>query len=123
MIRRSLSSFKYAFNGIAALFRMEKNAKIHAVFAILAIVLGFALHIAISAFLLVFFAIVLVIFAEAVNTAIERTIDLVETESSQMVRLVKDISAGAVLIAAIAAIFLGIAVFGGRILQLIGVIH
>jgi diacylglycerol kinase (ATP) len=102
---------------------MEKNAKIHAVFAILAIVLGFALHIAISAFLLVFFAIVLVIFAEAVNTAIERTIDLVETESSQMVRLVKDISAGAVLIAAIAAIFLGIAVFGGRILQLIGVIH
>jgi diacylglycerol kinase len=37
-----------------------------------------------------------------------------------MVKLVKDISAGAVLIAAIAAIFLGVVVFGGRLLQIIG---
>ncbi len=120
MIRRSLATFRYAINGIGALFRTEKNSRIHAVFAILAVVLGFALHIAISAFLLVFFAIVLVIFAEAVNTAIERTIDLVETDSSQMVKLIKDISAGAVLITAIAAIFLGVVVFGGRLLQIIG---
>lgn len=66
-----------------------------------------------------FFAILLVFLAEVVNTALEKTLDLIEPNHHDQVGVIKDIAAGAVLVAAIGAAGIGAAVFlpyllGGR---------
>jgi len=60
----------------------------------------------------VLFAILVVFLAEIFNTAIEKTLDLVQPDHHEQVRLVKDMAAGAVLVAAAGAVAIGIIVFG-----------
>jgi undecaprenol kinase/diacylglycerol kinase (ATP) len=115
----SLDSFKYAFRGFKVVLSSERNARIHLVFAVLAILAGILLKISLYQASLVVLAIVLVFFAEIVNSAIEKTLDITTTESNQMVKLVKDMTAAGVLVTAIGAIVIGVLVFGPRIWQLI----
>lgn len=62
-------------------------------------------------FMLMLFSITLVIFAEMINTAIERTVDLVVQEYNPIAKYVKDVSAGAVLITALNAVVVAYLVF------------
>lgn len=61
--------------------------------------------------MLLIFAISLVIVAELFNTAIEKVVDLITDRYHPLAKLVKDISAGAVLIAAINSIVVGYLLF------------
>ncbi|MBI2797964.1 diacylglycerol kinase family protein [Candidatus Saccharibacteria bacterium] len=115
----SLDSFKYALRGVKVVLSSERNARIHLVFAILAIAAGIVLQISLYQASLVVLAIVLVFFAEIVNSAIEKTLDITNTESNQMVKLVKDMTAAGVLVTAVGAVLVGILVFGPRVWQLI----
>jgi diacylglycerol kinase len=65
--------------------------------------------------LLIIIAIALVFIAEMFNTVVELMIDLITTEQSPLARRAKDIAAGAVLVAALAAAAIGCAVFGPRL--------
>ena len=67
----ALSSFKYALRGLKEVIKSERNAKIHLVLAFLAIIFSIVLRVGVLEFLFVFTSIVLVLFAEIVNTAIE----------------------------------------------------
>lgn len=115
----SLDSFKYAFRGLRVVVSGERNARIHLAFAVLAILASIVLRISISQTIFVIFAIVLVFFAEITNSAIEKTLDITSTESNQMVKLIKDMTAGGVLVCAAGAAMVAILVFGPRIWQLI----
>jgi len=107
-----LQSFRYAFAGIAGIFRQEPNAKLHAVASILAIGLGFYRHITSIQWIALVIVISLVWITEALNTCVEELCDLwCKGEIHPRVKIIKDIAAGAVLIAAIAAVITGLIIF------------
>lgn len=106
-----LNSLEHAWHGVKHVFRHERNARIHMIWAILALVLGLLLRLPASQLAAVFFAVVIVFLAEVFNTAIERTLDLIDPHENKRVKMIKDMSAGAVLIAAVAAVLIGLAIF------------
>jgi len=75
-------------------------------------------------FLFVFSSIVMVFFSEIVNTAIEKSLDLISQENNHLVQLIKDMMAAAVLVTALGAIVVAGVVFGPKFYQiLIGLIN
>jgi len=115
----ALSSFKYAIRGLKEVIKSERNAKIHLFLAFLAIVSSIILRVGVLEFLFVFLSIVLVIFAEIVNTAIEKTLDLISQENNHAIQITKDMMAAAVLLTAIGAIVVAGIVFIPRIIEII----
>ena len=111
MRQNFFSSTVHAWHGVVHVIRHERNARIHLAFAVMGIVLGLLLHISNEGLAAVFFAVLIVFLSEVFNTAIERTLDLVEPRQNSQVKLIKDMAAGAVLLAAVGAVFIGIAVF------------
>ena len=114
-----INSLKAAVNGVLEVLRGERNAKIHLAVAFLVLLLGVMLGISSAEWAAVFFAILLVFLAEIVNTAIEKTLDLIDTKQNPRIRLIKDMTAGAVLVAAFGAAIVGVAVFWPYLLGLI----
>jgi len=101
---------KYALKGLLHATRAERNMRIHAAAAVGAIALGVYGRITPAEWLWVLLAIALVIGAEAVNTAIERVVDLtVGTAREPLAGQAKDAAAGAVLVlAAFSLVVLGV---------------
>ena len=115
----TLASFKYAFRGLKAVISSERNAKIHLGFAVLAILLSLIVRVSAMEFLFVFSSIVMVFFSEIVNTAIEKSLDLISQENNHLVQLIKDMMAAAVLVTALGAIVVAGVVFGPKFYQIL----
>jgi len=118
-IKKRVLSFKYAFNGIFYFIKSQHNAWIHIVAAFFAIVFGFIFNISVTEWCIIIIIISLVLSAEAFNTAIEKIVDLVSPEYNKLAGIIKDVSAGAVLILAIAAALTGIIIFLPKFLIII----
>jgi diacylglycerol kinase len=104
-------SFYYAIAGILRFFKTEHNAWLHLVATIGVIVLTTVCRVtAIEAVMLVF-SIGAVWVAEVFNTCIEKMMDFVSTKKHPQIQLIKDMAAGAVLIAAITALITGLIIF------------
>jgi len=114
-----INSLKAALNGIAEVLRSERNAKIHLGVAVLVVAAGIILGISSYEWGAVLFAMLLVFLAEIVNTAIEKTLDLIDERRNPKIGIIKDMTAGAVLIAAVGAVIVGITVFWPYILGVI----
>ena len=106
-----MKSFAFAFKGLAELIKSEPNARIHVGASVVAIIAGFLLNISKLEWCAVFIAIALVISSEAFNTAIEKLVDHLFPYQNEIARIIKDISAGAVLICAIIALIVGLIIF------------
>jgi diacylglycerol kinase (ATP) len=111
-----LTSFKYAFNGIAKSVYIESKIRFHYLAAVAVIIAGFFFNVSLTSWALLVFAIGLVIVSEMFNTAIEKIVDLVSPQQHPLAGLVKDLAAGAVLISAITAAIIGLLVFLPEIL-------
>src|SRR5574344_22889 len=112
------SMFSNAFKGIRLALKSERNTRIHFIVAITVLFLGCLLHFTPVEFCFLIIAIALVIIAEMVNSAIEFALDAVfRNRYSKMVVMAKDISAGAVMLATICSVVVGILLFGGKILM------
>jgi len=118
-IKNRIKSFGYAFRGIGLFFRSGIHAKIHFGAAIIVILLGFYFRVSIVEWMLLTFAIAIVLAAEAFNTAIELLSDLVEPNFDERIARIKDISAAAVLFLAFGSLIIGGFVFLPRFLSLI----
>ena len=77
--------------------------------------LGFALGLSLGEWLWIVTAIAGVWLAEAFNTALERLADVVSLERDARLKVVKDVAAAGVLVAAIAALVIGILIFYPRL--------
>lgn len=110
-IRNRLRSFIYAFRGIRIMLVNEHNAWIHAMAAIVVIVLGFVYRVNITEWFFLVLSIGFVLFAEAVNSSIEELTDLISPAYNVKAGRAKDIGAGAVLIAALTAATIGLLIF------------
>lgn len=118
--QRLCQRFGWAGRGVLVMLRTQANARIHAGAAVVVIVAGFAFHISAGEWCAVVGAIGLVFALEAVNTAVEAVVDLASPEVHPLAERAKDVAAGAVLIAAIAAAVIGLLIFGPRVLALLG---
>lgn|SRR5690554_6095335 len=112
---RLLNSFKYAFEGLIHALKTQLNMKIHFLITFLVLILCIFFQISRIELLMVFFSIFLVIMMELVNTAIEIIIDMISKEYRISARIAKNVSAGAVLIAAINALIVGFLIFGDKL--------
>lgn len=116
--QKLINSFKYAFSGIATSFKTERNMKIHMLATVMVILLGFMLKIDKIEWMMCIFAITIVTSAELFNTAIETTVDMITQEKNEKAKIAKDVSAGAVLVAAIGAAIVGLIIFLPKIWQI-----
>jgi len=112
-----LESFNVAFEGIIHVLRTQRNMRIHFAIAIGVIVAALAFDVSRLELIALLLAIVFVLIAEMINTALEAAVDVASTSFDPMAKLAKDIAAGAVLIAAINAVAIGYLVFSGQVAE------
>lgn len=115
-LKSRIRSFGYALAGLKLFFRTEHNAWIHLAATGLVIIISFLLKISGMEWVGVLFAIGLVCSAEAFNTCIEKMMDRLLPQQDDTVKYVKDLAAGAVLIAAIVAAIIGMIIFLPKII-------
>jgi len=106
-----LRSVLFALQGVKQFFSRDRNGKIQTVFGITAIVLGFTVSLPSFQWLLVLFCIGLVISLEMINSAIEKYCDLVTTDFHPGIKVIKDVAAGAVLVASLMSLVIGLIIF------------
>ena len=105
-------SFKYALNGIYYVFKTSRNFKIQLVFALISFILGSLLQISKSSYLILVATIMSVLILETLNTSIETIVDLViKKEFSNLAKISKDASAGAVLLGSITSVIIAVYIF------------
>ena len=99
-----VDSFNYAIEGLIYVLRTQKNMRVHFLFSVLILLLAIYLNISKLELLILLVAIAFVLFSEMFNTAIEYTVDLASNTVNPLARIIKDISAGAVLLTAVNAL-------------------
>ena len=109
-----IESLNSAAEGFVYVLRTQRNMRLHFLFATLVLVLGIYLELPKMELLLLLGAITLVLVLEMVNTAMELTIDLVKSAYHPLARIIKDIAAGAVFLAAMNALIVGYVIFSRR---------
>lgn len=111
-MKRLVDSFRYAFAGLAYLIRSQPNARIHLTISAAVVVLGVWLGLPARDWAVIAVTTGLVFTAEAFNTALEAAVDLASPEPHPLARVAKDVGAGAVTLAAIAAVIVGLLILG-----------
>ena len=111
-----LRSFVHAFRGLRVLVQTQRNAGIHAIATVLVVVAGVFCGISRIEWALIALAVVCVWTSEALNTAVEFLVDLVSPEHHPLAEKSKDLAAGAVLVASIGSVVVGVLVFGPYVL-------
>ncbi len=105
-------AFGYAFSGWWYVLRTQRNAWVHALFTLIAVVLGIWLEISFRDWASIVLAVTLVWMSEFLNTALEAVVDLASPEQHRLAKIGKDVGAAAVLIAAGASVLTGLLVLG-----------
>lgn len=110
-----LAAFSDAFRGVVSLLARQRHARVHAVAAILVVAAGARLNLTRGEWIAVAFCIGLVFAAEALNSAIEELADAVHPDRHPGIGRAKDLAAGGVLLASIAAAAVGLIIFLPRL--------
>ncbi len=118
-IKGRVKAFMHAFNGVYILFTEEPNSKIQALLAVVALLMGYFLHISSTEWIVLCIVICLVFTVEAINSAIENLSDFTcNKKFEESIKKTKDLSAAAVLFSAIAALIAGLIIFLPKLLNL-----
>jgi diacylglycerol kinase (ATP) len=118
-MKKLIRSFGYAFKGIAYATTSQLNFRIHLFATAIALLLGYFLHIAASEWQWLMLCITIVLVTEIFNTMVETLVDLVSPGYNEKAGRIKDMAAGAVVIAAAVALITGIIIFLPKLLLLI----
>lgn len=114
-----IRSFRFAGKGIKALFRHEHNAQFHLGAVVVVTIAGFFFGISSGEWCAVCLCFGLVTATECMNTALERLCDFVNPDFDKHIGDIKDLAAGAVLLATISAIVVGIIIFLPKFLAML----
>lgn len=110
--RNLLESFRFAAAGLRYVLRTQRNARIHLIFTAGVIVLGLWLGIPAPQWAVLALTIGLVLASEMLNTVAETLVDLVSPGYHPLAKVVKDVTAGAVLLSSITAVVVGLLILG-----------
>jgi len=117
-MKKLIRSFGYAFKGVAYATTSQLNFRIHLAATVLATIAGFLFHISPGEWQWVMLCVTIVLVTEIFNTMIETLVDLVSPGFNEKAGRVKDMAAGAVVIAATFALVTGLIIFLPKILLL-----
>lgn len=106
-----LRALRFASQGIVYLLKTQWNARIHLLATLVVLVVGLWLGISRIEWAIIVLTCSLVMSIEAINTAIEASVDLSSPEIHPLAKTAKDVGAAAVLITAIAAVVIGLIIF------------
>jgi diacylglycerol kinase (ATP) len=113
---KHLKSFKYAFSGILHSLYHEANFRIQILITLIAVIGGIYFQISSTEWSVLIIAFSSLLSAEVLNTSIENFIDYLIPKKSEVVRIVKDLAAGFVLINAVACLLILFIIFGKYII-------
>lgn len=120
LVRKRAASFGYAFRGVGAALRTEVHLWFHAAATVVVGGLGLYFGLERWEWVAVALAVGAVWCAELVNTAIEAVVNLASPEYHPLAGRAKDVAAGAVLVMALAALAVGLLIFGPHLWALVG---
>lgn len=106
-----LKSFGYAFSGIWHCLKMERNYKIHAFIALCVCVLAWYYQFNRYQWGILIITVMSILVLEMINTAFELVVDMLSPEFHPTAKIIKDVAAGSVLVASIAAFVIGVLLF------------
>ncbi|MGD9475825.1 MAG: diacylglycerol kinase family protein [Eubacteriaceae bacterium] len=118
MRRKLKKSFTFAIQGIIYTLKTQQNMRIHFLVGAMAVIAGFVFKISTPEWLALVIVICFVLILEILNTAIETLVDLYTEEYHHLAKVAKDTAAGAVLIAAIMSICVGLIIFVPKLIAL-----
>lgn len=110
-----VGSFNAAVEGFIYVLKTERNMRTHFLIALFFLLLGIYLNFPAVEIMILAITITLVLMVEMINTAIELTIDMIKTDVHPAARIIKDVSAGAVLLTSINATIVGYILFAKKI--------
>ncbi|MFA5146001.1 MAG: diacylglycerol kinase [Candidatus Omnitrophota bacterium] len=113
--RKFIESFNDAIEGFIYVMRTQRNMRIHFLSAVLIILLGIYLSFSMGEILILCLTITFVLSAEMINTCVELVVDMIKSEFHPIARIIKDVSAGAVLLTSINAAIVGYSLFSKRV--------
>ena len=117
-LKKKADSFKFAFSGIKELWVHESNTRIHLIFTILVMIMALLLKVNSVELCVLVFITGAVWSAEAMNSAVERVVDLVTLDKKPLAKAAKDLAAGSVLLLAITSVVIGLVIFLPKIIAL-----
>ncbi len=118
-MRALFCSFSYAFAGLSYAIRTQRNLRIHLAIAAIVILAGLIFKLSTAEWAIMLLTIGVVISAELINTVAELAVDLLTQEYHPMAKVAKDVGAAAVVTTAMAAVGVGLAIFGPRLWHLL----
>ncbi len=105
-----IKSFKHAFHGLIYALE-ERTFRILCSIALATIALAVVLEVTLIEGSVIFLTITIVLSLELLNTQVERTLDIIQPRTDARVRMIKDVSAAAVLIASVGSVLIGLLIF------------
>ncbi|KKQ35960.1 MAG: hypothetical protein US50_C0002G0020 [Candidatus Nomurabacteria bacterium GW2011_GWB1_37_5] len=118
-LNKRVKSFGHAWRGICIFIKTQKNSWIQLFASFIVIIAGLYFNLSSYEWIALVIAIGAVFMAEAFNTAIEIDMDLTSPDYHPRARDTKDVAAGAVLIASLTALIIGLIIFLPKIISLI----
>ena len=115
-----IESFRYALAGIWYTVKTQRNAQIHLSIALIIVLLGLWLKLGLTEWAIIVLTTGFVLAAEMINTVIEAAMDYLTSEFDPRIKIIKDVAAGAVLIAALTAVIVGLLILGPPLLARLG---
>nr|WP_092068474.1 diacylglycerol kinase family protein [Dendrosporobacter quercicolus]NSL47110.1 diacylglycerol kinase family protein [Dendrosporobacter quercicolus DSM 1736]SDL76570.1 diacylglycerol kinase (ATP) [Dendrosporobacter quercicolus] len=112
---RWIKAFKNAGRGFSYCLGSERNFRIHCLAAGAMLIVAWRLNFDRMEMMVLAIVIAGVFIAEMFNTALEKTADMIKPEFHPLAKIVKDVAAGAVLVAAVAAAFIGCILIYGKL--------
>ena len=106
-----VKAFANAFNGIKFFFMNERNGKIQATMAAAVLFAGLYAHLSAIEWIIVLLCICAVLVLEMINSTIEHLCNMIHSEYHPVIKIIKDIAAGAVLFASIISVIIGLIIF------------
>jgi len=110
-ITRLLKSFHYASRGIGIAWKSEQSFRVQVFAALVVLLLIWWLALPLGQAIALLLLIILVLTLELINSILERFVDVFKPRIHPMVEEIKDLMAGAVLIASLGALIVGLLIF------------
>ncbi|MGD2104392.1 MAG: diacylglycerol kinase family protein [Anaerolineae bacterium] len=110
--RDTMQAFRHAFSGLWYTLRTQRNMRVHLVITGLLTILGSWLRLPPDQWAVLALTCGLVLISEMINTVVEKLVDLLCPDYHPAAKIVKDVMAGAVVLAAIVAVLVGLLILG-----------
>ena len=110
--RNIFESFRFAIAGLWYALRTQRNTRVHLTIAAGAIAVGLWVRLSTVEWSILTLTIGFVLVSEMINTVAETLIDMINPGYHPLAKVIKDVTAGAVLIGTIVSVIVGLLLLG-----------